>query len=303
MYVILTENVSFQMGKTEYLSENFTIGIEKELNIGFYLSPVDSGLALDQNHNVLSQMELNLIDIIHHGISITSLLSIRELTSASDGNCLIVELMGGQYRALSEYYEVGTWHYVWVVFNGNDQTLDIYIDGKLQTLFDISGTVPSTLFADVNPSIISQINILVNQKTNGQYNFNQTYNSGLIRDLLVMNTNLSLVDGLQKIINQGLKYAIYEHWLNLVNKSYGIMFSDPSTLRVNCFVDDMSYVYIGRNDGKILRGSPLFWESRRMFDEQEKAILDETIVAGEGHLASTLTSTNLLSISNSIVRL
>ena len=30
----------------------------------------------------------------------------------------------------------------------------------------------------------------------------------------------------------------------------------------------MSYVYLSRNDGKILRGSPLLWESRLTFANQ-----------------------------------
>jgi hypothetical protein len=35
-------------------------------------------------------------------------------------------------------------------------------------------------------------------------------------------------------------------------------------------IDDLSYIFIGRNDGKIMRGSPLFWETRKSFSDEEE---------------------------------
>jgi hypothetical protein len=48
--------------------------------------------------------------------------------------------------------------------------------------------------------------------------------------------------------------------------------NDPEMITINSMIDDLSYIFIGRNDGKIMRGSPLFWETRKSFSDDEEYV-------------------------------
>ena len=49
-----------------------------------------------------------------------------------------------------------------------------------------------------------------------------------------------------------------------------IHMNDPETITINSMIDDLSYIFVGRNDGKIMRGSALFWETRKTFADIEE---------------------------------
>jgi len=76
--------------------------------------------------------------------------------------------------------------------------------------------------------------------------------------------------------------------------------NDPSTVTVTSAVDDMSYIYVGRNDGKILCGSPLFWECRKMYSDNNEALnIDLSNNAEDDNSVSD----GFLKIKNKIIRL
>ena len=114
--------------------------------------------------------------------------------------------------------------------------------------------------------------------------------------MFVMNViNNSEMD-MQRVINDGIEYLVDDNYTNLHIEKSSIYFNDPDTITVTSFIDDMSYIYLGRNDGKILRGSPLFWETRRIFaDDGEEDIL--------GLSSEDITSYGFLELKDKNIRL
>ena len=69
-------------------------------------------------------------------------------------------------------------------------------------------------------------------------------------------------------------------------------------------VNDMSYVYLGRNDGKILRGSPLLWESRKDYsNEKEADILNVVYYSGSLVVDSNNVSEGFLTLKDKVIEL
>ena len=71
-------------------------------------------------------------------------------------------------------------------------------------------------------------------------------------------------------INNGLLYVVDDIFTNTDIVKSNIYINDPEMITINSMIDDLSYIFVGRNDGKIMRGSPLFWETRRSFSDEEE---------------------------------
>ncbi|MCD6435970.1 MAG: hypothetical protein J7L15_06235, partial [Clostridiales bacterium] len=82
---------------------------------------------------------------------------------------------------------------------------------------------------------------------------------------------------------------------------FNILFNDPDIVKVNSVINDVGFIYLARNDGKILRGSPLFWESRKVYsNNDESLVLNETV---SDQADKAVVDNGFMKIKKSIVRL
>jgi hypothetical protein len=274
------------------------LGISDEMTIGFWLYPSNLGMVKNLSTDLIESAILPVINLMIPGNISDAVVTVYEYTLAESKNKLQVTLDNESYGLFSESYDAYIWHYFWIKYDGF--TLSIYIDGKLS----------STLVIE-NPSIINDgavVDLYINKHKWGNNNYQYGRNFGIIDEICIFNEVFPEVD-MQTTVNYGISYFIDTDYNTIKFKDYGINFNDPDIITVNSVVNDISYIYLGRNDGKILRGSPLFWESRRTFsDPREQYTYEEEIVGEElpniDKEASKATIQNgLLRITNSIVRL
>jgi len=313
---VLSDGLGYVMKQDQYLqgandsSGGFSLGINKEMIIGFWLYPVNPGQAVNPDTGALETIRMPLLDIIPFNETISEI-SIKEHTLDDDTNFLSVQLDNSSYTQTSSAYDVGAWHYFWIVYRGSEDPsyvgdkLDIYVDGTLcvSTSSDVdiplgaSGVLPASLNA-------AEIDLYINRYFLDIFGYRDTTNYGYIDDIVIFNSDTGNSDKyMQKIINYSIDFAVDVTYQYAEKYPYGFSHDDPATIRVNSLIDDMSFVYLARNDGKIMRGSPLFWESRKNFsDTREKDLLDETIT-GDDKTGGIIMENGFMKIKSSIVRL
>ena len=251
----------YSMNATQYLRGEgpayggYQTGISGAFTLGFWLYPINQGMATHPDTGNAVTIEMPLLDFNEVGTGDLSIITLTENTQSSGDNHLTLSLNQGIYSASTEDYTTSAWHHFWIVYNGT--SLFIYVDGKQHTLQGEYGAVPSSIDG-------SKLDVYINHNFNG-YDYNVSKNYGYISDIFLINyANINEAD-MQRVINDGVDYFIDDNYTNTYVDKLSIYFNDPDTIIVTSSIDDMSYVYIGRNDGKILRGSPLMWETRRTF--------------------------------------
>ena len=235
----------------------YNIGISDTFTLGFWLYPVNPGMATDPSSGDAVSISMPVISLNEIGSSEVAAVEITENTTVDGENNLTISFDGGSYSASSEDYAPLVWHYFWVVYDG--ATFSIYVDGVQHTLQNPSGSLPSSING-------TRLDMYINHSLTG-YAYNVAKNYGYISDIFLMDLVNNLAVDMQKVINDGVKYLVDDTYTDIDIEKSSIYFNDPDTIIVTSSIDDMSYVYVGRNDGKILRGSPLFWETRRSFSE------------------------------------
>lgn len=293
--ITLAGGLGYAMQQDQYLvKENVEAEINRNFIIGFWLYPVNPGMTfnIDTRENV--SIEMPLLNFIYSGFLANRAINITEHTTDTDANYMKISLDNDTYIASTPEYTVGLWHYFWIAYNGFSNSFSVYIDGKEVALENIQGNVPDNLNADL-------VDIYVNHDVLG-YDFNRAKNYGFIDNIVVFNHNFHSDVPLQTIINKGIYYAIDTDYMNVEEKNQPIVFEDPYRITINSMIDDMSYVYLARSDGKILQGSPLFWEVRKNLsskDELEIAQLENKI-SGDDY---EITPDGFLSINDSIIEI
>jgi len=270
---VLVSNSGYLMQDDQYLlgegvsSNGYNLNITNAMTIGFWLYPVNSGIAINEITGATSSIEKPLFDFIDIGSGSNSVLKITEHTSENGNNYLKINIDRGTYIASSEEYASAQWHYFWIVYSAS--TLSIVVDGIAHVLQNVSGSIPSSING-------SNLDLYINHNMDG-YAWNIAKNTGLVDDIFILNiANLNEQD-IQTVINDGVKFVVDDNFTTTDINKQSIYFNDPETITIGSLIDDMNYIFVGRNDGKIMRGSPLLWEVRRVFsnsDEIEDVGLD-----------------------------
>lgn len=246
-------------------SVGYNFDISTEFTIGFWLYSVNPGIYIDEITGFPVSIEMPFLDFNGIGSNNISIIRISEKTITDGKNYLTIYFGGGtdyDYSASTESYSSNQWHHFWINYNGATSSISIYVDGKLQSLQNVVGAVSPSLSG-------TYLDLYVNYSLDG-YSSSMSKNYGYLNDLFVCNTVHTSEKEVQRNINDGVMYIVDEDYKNTYIDKFCIGFNDPNTITINSLIDDMSYVYIGRNDGKILRGSPLFWENRKSFSNLEE---------------------------------
>jgi len=242
----------------------YDTSVSDAMTLGFWLYPVNPGMAMNIVTGDAMSISMPIMDFNDIGSNDSSVFRLTENTTVDGENNLTVSFNDNAYYASSEDYSPSMWHYFWIVYDGS--SLLIYVDGKLNTLQGESGSLPVSLSGSV-------LDLYINHELGG-YASNVAKNYGYISDIFMMNVINTSETDMQRVINDGIEYLVDDFYTSLYIDKSSIYFNDPDTITVTSSIDDMSYVYLGRNDGKILRGSPLFWETRRTFaNDGEKNLL------------------------------
>jgi len=231
------------------------------MTLGFWLYPVNPGMATDPATGDAVSISMPVMDFNNIGSGNVSIIKLTENTTVDGENNLTVSFDNDAYYASSEDYTPSMWHYFWIVYDG--AALQIYVDGVQHTLQGATGSLPSSL----NGSLLD---LYINHRLDG-YAFNIAKNYGYISNIFMVNVANYDESDMQRVINDGVEYMVDDSYTDLHIDKSSIHFNDPDTIIVTSSIDDMSYVYLGRNDGKILRGSPLLWETRRVFADDGEA--------------------------------
>ena len=239
-------------------SNGYNVSITNEYTVGFWLYPLNPGVAVDSVTGALLSIERPLIDFAENSSAQRSVIEITEHTQTSGNNSLRISEIGG-YSAYSEEYDPDKWHYFWI--SRDSSTLQIFVDGVEHTLQDESGSKSSL---DRN-----FLDVYINHNLDG-YSTSEAKNTGVVDDIFLLNVKDVSQSNMQRAINDGVIYLVDDNYTNTNSEKMSIYMSDPDMITINSMVDDLSYVFIGRNDGKIMRGSALFWETRKSFSDSEE---------------------------------
>ena len=260
---ILVSDSGYVMQDDQYLlgeglsSSGYNLNITNAMTFGFWLYSVNSGVAVNEDTGATSSIEKPLFDFIDAGSSSNSVLKITEHTSENTNNYLKISIDGTTYIASSEEYASAQWHYFWIVYSSS--TLSIVVDGIAHVLQNVSGSIPSSIDG-------SNLDLYINHSLDG-YAWNIAKNRGIVDDIFILNVaNLNEQD-IQTVINDGVKFVVDDNFTTTDIDKQSIYFNDPETITISSLIDDMNYIFVGRNDGKIMRGSPLLWEVRRVFSD------------------------------------
>lgn len=278
----------YLVGSGNYGS-GYTTSISSEFTMGFWFYSVYPGLAKNPSDNSPESISMPLVDFVGTGSIVESIITVREHSNFDGKNYLSLTLDGGSYYVTNESspYSPSLWHYVWIYYDGS--SVEIYIDGKIQTL-TTSDTVPSSLQGGI-------MEVYINHEQNG-YAYNVAKNIGYIDDIFLLNEANNSVSDMQRAINIGIKYVVDDVYKNYDIDSSVIFMNDPNMITVTSAVDDMTYIYVGSNNGKILRGSPLLWEVRKTYSESG----EETLInLPEGNQINK--NSGFLELKNGMMRL
>jgi hypothetical protein len=258
-----TSTNGYLMQNDQYLfgdgvsSNGYDTSITDEYTLGFWLYPISPGLAVDPTTGNLLSTEMPVIVFVDNSSAEHSIIEVTEHTQTSGNNSLRVSERGG-YSAFSEEYEPNKWHYFWITRNSGG--LQIFVDSIEQTLQDESGTIQD---------LESFLYTYINHSLDG-YGTAVAKNGGIIDDIFLLNVRNNSQSDMQRVINDGVLYVVEDIYTGTNIVKSDIYMNDPEMITINSMIDDLSYIFIGRNDGKIMRGSPLFWETRRSFSDDEE---------------------------------
>jgi len=261
----------YVMDDTQYLQgegpaySGYQTDISNAMTLGFWLYSVNPGMAIHPVSGNAISVSMPLMDFNEVGAGDTSIIRITENTTAAGENNLTVSFNNDTYYASSEDYAPSMWHHFWITYDGAE--LLIYVDGLSHSLVGESGSLPATVSG-------SLLDLYINHNFSG-YSYSAAKNYGYVSDIFLMDVVNTTAADMQRVINDGIDYLVDDDFVDLYMDKSSIYFNDPDTIVVTSSIDDMSYVYIGRNDGKILRGSPLMWETRRtLADDGESDLLE-----------------------------
>ena len=145
----------YQMKQDQYLAGMYwPLSISNGLSLGFWLAPYNMGVA--RNVDNLEPMKVSLMSFGYGDIDpysdqgfvpLDDVFVLYEESLVNGKNRMVVAMedltTGLPYTATTGEYDPQEWHAFWIIWDGSSPSIDIYIDGSLQTLASVSGDIPT----------------------------------------------------------------------------------------------------------------------------------------------------------------
>lgn len=310
---VTISSLGYHMNQKQYLAgKDINVDTNSSgFSFGFWLYPVNPGQVQNPATGLFKTLRMPIVIFSDtSGIFDETFLSVYENTNTDGTNKIELSIWSYEpsgaistlYTVYSDSYKELMSHHFFFNISVEKNEIEIYIDGELSVLNDETGSLPSSFEH-------TAFDIAINKIYETKYAYNLSNNLGVIDDFGFFNLQFDAESILPKLINEGLEEFADLDLRNKEDFLQGNIFDDPTTLTVNAMIDDMSYVYLARNDGKILFGSPLLWESRKVFsDSREDDLLNDFMITE----ASTdpivtpepaVVENGFLQITDSIIRL
>jgi hypothetical protein len=272
--------------------------IDKNFIIGFWLQPNNVGVAINPNTNETESIRMSLLDFYSIDSAIIPIISVYEYSDYDNYNRMVVELNepsyndpnSPNYSVTSARYLADQSHYFWIEYNTDSggEGLNIYIDGSVSDKVE-GGALTSSLNSN-------QLDLYINRMF--EYDYNKTSNYGYIKDLIVLNNDFEAMEYMQKVINYSVNFAFDNNYENYYYNYNSLIYNDPLSIKINAVINDVGFMYLATSDGKVLRGSPLMWQNRRVFSNR-----DELAALGGNSNEGAFIENGFLKIKDSTVRL
>lgn len=243
-------------------------------SLGFWLSSVNVSPAVNATTGVLNYYRMGVVDKasfetdsnnVVQANTDDSTFAVYEECRENNKNRMYIHLVtdtGSNIDAVTEEYTAGVFHYFWITFSSDAQTVMIYIDGKPAQL-DITTNGWHPLM--VNQSIPFHIN-----KSGLGHEALLRGNFGLIDELIFQTEFVVSEDIIGRHINYGSEYAVNNALLLREETHQAFAYDDPTTVDVNSICSNGTNIYAGRSDGRLLKGDRTMWKVRRDFANRDE---------------------------------
>lgn len=246
----------------------------KEFSMGFWLRPTNIKPVLNSSTGLVNNYHLSLIDKANFAVS-GSNSQISAITSDTTfvmfeeclemgQNRLKILLNDGWSESIlaTEPYLADQMHYFWISYHGETGRFDVRIDGLLSHVSFISGnTLPTSLLS--NPSVPFHIN-----KAAIGYAGLCRGNSCLIDELIFQTEYVSDTNTISRHINLGSEYVLDETLAHREEVLHAFAFDDQTTIGVTALYTNGSKIYVGRENGQVLKGDRTMWKTVRDFSNR-----------------------------------
>lgn len=270
IYVPSPHGSGLKMQPNQKFNTSLGGDISQQFTVGFWLRPTNIRPNINTATGLPIYFRTSLFDKSNFSYS-----SISQYVSASDAsfvfyeenrednhNVLKILLISNNFDEIyleTEKYETGKFHHFWISYYGPTRTLDVYIDGKIVSLYSEDG---SQIPTSINNNVSTKFNI--NNSAVG-YSSTLRNNSGVLDEFAFFTKYISDSRLLSKIINYGTQTIIETVQLYEEQTHECFMFDDPTFLGVTSLAMNGKSIYVGRNDGALYKGDRLMWQSRREF--------------------------------------
>ena len=247
-----------------------------QFSMGFWLQPVHIPPSLNRETGEFDSYHLALLDKSTFSVdSTTHLISASETDTTfvlyeeclpGGRNRLKVLLHDGYSETIlaTESYAADVFHYFWISYHGESGRFDIRIDGVLSMLDVLKGSeIPSTLQS--NPTIPFHIN----KSALGAAPLCKG-NFGLIDELIFQTEYVSDPEIISRHINLGSEFVLDESLAYRDESMVAFTYDDPTTLDVTAVFANGSSIYVGKEDGNLLKGDRKMWRSLRDFSNRKE---------------------------------
>lgn len=295
---------AWQMVDTCYLETAATGSLTTSFSIGFWLKSTNPGMVTDPGTLETLPLKMPLISKATFVVGATVTAStytiiIWEETQSTGGNVLKVKIKGTRSAVTvepiltSSEYAIGSFHHFWIAYDGGSDIFRLYIDAVEDQSATISGSIPTTL--SVNAATFS-----LNKNVTGEL-YEIARNSGILDDLVILTSSVTDVQNIARVANNSAAYLIDTDYSTLEEVDCGAVFDDPGTIEVNGITRNRGYLYVGRSDGSILRGSNSLWDSRREFKNTNE--MDVLTTTSKSSNSSMAIQDGVLQVEDKVIRI
>jgi len=284
----IIENSSFGNGCRfrPNASFEFPLNIKRNssLSVGFWMNPRNILPSVDSLSGEKVYYRSSLFDKANLSYSSSSgLISMSsgsfcfyEESRDENQNILIVHFMDeddNEFILYTEPYDCDILHYFWISYSGSSKQVKVFIDGIEKNLELKYGSITDSI------SLSSDVYLSFNRSAIGKNSLLRN-SSSLIDELIFLNEFITDKYIIASHINNGSLYSTQESLLWRRENNYVFGFDDPTSLEITSIFSNGNYIYVGRNDGMIMRGCRSIWESRRDFSvSEEKYYINKSVLS------------------------
>lgn len=279
------------------------VTVSQKMSFSFWLKSTNPGVAQNPSTNEATALHMAVMfqGVMSYSSGVfsdsTPSFIFYEKTQSDGTNKLFIVFSGLNialspvtYTLESSAYDVGKFHHFFVNYNGEANTVTLYINLEEDINAVTTGSVPATL----NTSSY----LTINKDAPGS-GYQVIENQGILDDLAIFNKNFALAD-IRRMCNMGVLYVADTSYSDIEEVYHGILFDDPNTVQSNSVFANRGNIYVGRSDGVVLRGTRSIWESRREFSNIRE-IENLTIIKKTDDTVSI--EDGLLKVKNEIIRI